>query len=108
MIGISFQQLQKYENGQNRISAGRLFGIAKALNVPVGWFFEAPAPLAELELGVDALGGSSRQETDPAIINSEGKEVLELIELYFSMSQPEKRRRLMRTVRFMANELDES
>lgn len=43
MLGISFQQLQKYEKGINRISAGRLFEIASLLGYPVAWFYE-PEP----------------------------------------------------------------
>lgn len=39
-IGCSFQQLQKYEAGQNRVSASRLFQIAKALSVEPGYFFD--------------------------------------------------------------------
>lgn len=39
-IGVTHQQLQKYEKGTNRISAGRLAAIAKALNKPVAFFFE--------------------------------------------------------------------
>lgn len=39
-MGVTFQQLQKYECGENRISAGRLYWLAKALKVPVGHFFE--------------------------------------------------------------------
>ena len=39
-LGISFQQIQKYEVGTNRVAAGRLWDIAKALEVDVGYFFE--------------------------------------------------------------------
>ena len=39
-LGITFQQVQKYEKGVNRVSASRLFSIAKALDVPVSYFFE--------------------------------------------------------------------
>jgi transcriptional regulator with XRE-family HTH domain len=38
-LGVTFQQVQKYERGANRISAGRLFRIAKVLDVPVAFFF---------------------------------------------------------------------
>lgn len=38
-VGITFQQVQKYENGANRISASRLFEFAQKLEVPVEWFF---------------------------------------------------------------------
>jgi len=40
VIGVTSQQLQKYENGTNRISAGRLLAIARALKMPVARFFE--------------------------------------------------------------------
>jgi transcriptional regulator with XRE-family HTH domain len=39
-LGVAFQQIQKYENGSNRISAGALYKIAKVLKVPLGFFFE--------------------------------------------------------------------
>lgn len=39
LIDVSFQQLQKYEGGVNRIGAGRLYAIAKALDAPIGFFF---------------------------------------------------------------------
>ena len=48
-VGVRFQQIQKYECGANRVSAGRLWRIAGALDVPVGYFFdglaESPASL---------------------------------------------------------------
>ena len=40
-LGISFQQVQKYECGSNRITAGRLYHISKILEVPIDYFFEA-------------------------------------------------------------------
>ncbi len=43
-IGVAFAQIQKYEHGVNRISAGRLFEVSKALGVPVGYFFEGLDP----------------------------------------------------------------
>ncbi len=43
-IGISFQQLQKYERGLNRVGAGRLSRIAEVLGIPTRTFFEADAP----------------------------------------------------------------
>lgn len=39
-LGITFQQIQKYEKGTNRISAGRLLDLSRTLQVPVGYFFE--------------------------------------------------------------------
>lgn len=40
LIGVSFQQMQKYEKGTNRIGSSRLWGISVALDVPVTYFFE--------------------------------------------------------------------
>ena len=40
MLGVTFQQIQKYENGKNRVSAARLFEICKALNVSLASMFE--------------------------------------------------------------------
>ena len=40
LVGVRFQQIQKYENGQNRVSASKLWLIAQALDVNMGYFFE--------------------------------------------------------------------
>lgn len=48
LLGISFQQLQKYEHGANRITAGRLFQLAEALDTDIAYFFAGCDPDAEL------------------------------------------------------------
>lgn len=45
-LGVTFQQIQKYETGANRVGAGKLARLAKLFNRPIGWFFEG-APGAE-------------------------------------------------------------
>lgn len=69
LLGITFQQVQKYEKGTNRISASRLFYSAKTLGVPVQFFFE------DLP-GVDdhgAMGESSPQDSIlAALMNTDG------------------------------------
>ena len=42
LIGVTYQQAHKYEKGINRVAAGRLYHIARALGVEVGYFFEGP------------------------------------------------------------------
>jgi transcriptional regulator with XRE-family HTH domain len=63
-VGLSFQQIQKYETGANRVSASRLAAIGTALGVPAAWFFDglaptsgpAPSPAAEMRYrAVEAL-----------------------------------------------------
>ena len=44
-LGVTFQQMQKYELGSNRISASKLYAAADALGRPIGWFFEGLAPI---------------------------------------------------------------
>ncbi|WP_367269418.1 helix-turn-helix domain-containing protein [uncultured Brevundimonas sp.] len=51
-IGVSFQQVQKYERGSNRVSASRLWRISEALNVPMTYFFD----------GVTTDAGAPREE----------------------------------------------
>lgn len=58
-LGITFQQIQKYERGTNRVGASRLWGISKVLDVPVQYFYDG------LPDGVDEEGGAPSQP--PAI-----------------------------------------
>lgn len=53
VLGISFQQVQKYENGTNRMSAGRLYVLANLLNVTVNDFFAGLDPMSQTDAGVD-------------------------------------------------------
>ena len=53
-LGVTFQQVQKYERGANRISASRLYKISRILNVPVSYFFE--------DVGQSPLPGTLRRE----------------------------------------------
>ena len=62
-IGVAFQQAHKYERGQSRISAGRLYHVARALEVPVGFFF-AGIEAAEQEYPKPAHKGFRDQARD--------------------------------------------
>lgn len=53
VLGVSFQQVQKYENGTNRISAGRLYVLANLLNVNVNDFFAGLDPMRQADRTVD-------------------------------------------------------
>ena len=69
LLGITFQQVQKYEKGSNRISASRLYYAAKTLGVPVQFFFEDLLPPE------DAVGFSEPRDADSvmtALMNSDG------------------------------------
>jgi transcriptional regulator with XRE-family HTH domain len=60
-VGVSFQQMQKYENGSNRISASRLVQIARALQSPINFFLDASEPPAT------RTRGEVRQEFNEAM-----------------------------------------
>lgn len=84
-VGIKFQQVQKYETGMNRVSASRLWDIADALDVPVGYFFEG------LE-GADASDvATDRTSALPLDIMSD-KEALDLIRSYYAIPEAQRRR----------------
>jgi transcriptional regulator with XRE-family HTH domain len=65
MLGITFQQVQKYESGSSSISAGRLLEVAHALDTPIMFFFEGPSP-------EPSLGGQSRACVDELLGTSHG------------------------------------
>ena len=69
MLGITFQQVQKYEKGSNRISASRLFYAAKILGVPVQAFFE-DLPIVEGETGFNESGDQNNVMS--SLMNAEG------------------------------------
>jgi len=72
-LGLTFQQLQKYERGHNRISASRLYELAQLFDVPVAYFYEG------MEEGKSA---PSRDETLTK------RETLELVRAYYAISDP--------------------
>jgi transcriptional regulator with XRE-family HTH domain len=59
-LGCSYQQIQKFENGANRIAAAQLWALAARLEVPVGWFFAEDAGTAVAAASLDAHGGRQR------------------------------------------------
>ncbi|MDF2235547.1 helix-turn-helix transcriptional regulator [Albimonas sp. CAU 1670] len=86
MVGIKFQQIQKYETGMNRISASRLWDIAKALEVPINYFFEG--------LEAESLSDAAEAETTNAARGDllADKEALELVRSYYAIPENQRRR----------------
>jgi transcriptional regulator with XRE-family HTH domain len=96
--GISFQQVQKYENGGNRVSSSRLFEFAKILDVPVSHFFEEMAP--GLATGRRKVGRPKRNAGDEAEINLK-HETLQLVRAYYKIRNDG----LRQTIRIMVQAL---
>lgn len=108
LLGVTFQQIQKYERGANRIGAGRLWRLARILGVPVAWFFEdledatrsplLPPGLAEP--GVGFVFEPERRPVAPAAPpNVDRRETLELVRAFNAIPDPLLRRRLYELVR---------
>jgi len=101
-IGLTFQQVQKYERGANRIGASRLYDLSRVLDVPVSFFFDdlnpesAPSPAGEAALGETEPG---RYEPDPMM----RRETLELVRAYYRIPDPQLRRRLFDLTKAIAN-----
>jgi transcriptional regulator with XRE-family HTH domain len=101
-LGLTFQQVQKYEKGANRIGASRLQQIAQILQVPVSFFFEG-APGSE-----DAVGGLG-EAPSPAYVSdflatSEG---LALVKAFIHIKDAKLRRRVVDLVEQMARQDDD-
>jgi len=79
LVGVRFQQIQKYECGANRVSAARLFELAEALNVPVQYFYEG---LSER----DPLKSENVPEFMAPDIMSK-KETMDLVRAYYSIGE---------------------
>lgn len=99
-IGLTFQQVQKYEKGMNRISAGRLFQFSKILDVPVSYFYEN---ISE-KTGKTANYSLSDNEQDAFITEDllKNKEILDLIRLYYSIPDQNMRKDIFRFIKSMA------
>ncbi len=95
-IGLTFQQVQKYERGANRIGASRLFDLSRVLDVPVSFFFE------EFAEG-DRAGGAREPAADGFEANPMLKrETLELVRAYLRIADPQIKRRLFDLTKALA------
>ena len=97
-LGLTFQQVQKYERGANRVSASKLYEIARSLQSAVSYFFEGLADPTDLE-GLAENG--SQQFVHDFLMTPEG---LELASLFPKISRQKVRRRILDLVRSMADE----
>ena len=106
-VGLTFQQVQKYERGANRVGSSRLYEFAKALDVPVSYFFdEMPGNVlsgrpmaAKVKKGTSfgEAGTPFATEKDPLI----KRETLQLVRGYYKIRDEAVRRRIYELVKSM-------
>jgi transcriptional regulator with XRE-family HTH domain len=102
-VGITFQQIQKYENGANRVSASRLYEFSKVLDIPISFFFEGSSKANDRKDFSFAENDQSPFEGPEDVMNR--KETLELIRVYYSIENPKLRKDLFKLVKSMAENL---
>lgn len=107
-IGLTFQQVQKYERGANRIGASRLFDIARVLDVPISFFFEEmPVETTNAQyhpITGDPIVDSEHQQAESSEQDPMGKrELLELVRAYSRITDVQVRRKLFDLAKALAN-----
>ncbi|MAB15524.1 MAG: transcriptional regulator [Parvibaculum sp.] len=93
-LELTFQQVQKYEKGSNRVGASRLYQIAQVLGVPVSYFYEG------LEAASTADEGPDTGFDFELLSTTEG---IQLNAAFFSISDPSLRKRLLDLIKLLAN-----
>ena len=102
-LNLTFQQVQKYERGTNRIGSSRLYQLSRILDVPVSFFFDdmpvsghgAPSGLAE----------NSQETFDHE--NLSKRETLELVRAYYRIKDPDVRKRLFELIKAVGGQVEE-
>jgi transcriptional regulator with XRE-family HTH domain len=105
-MNLTFQQIQKYEKGTNRIGASRLFQLSKILEVPVGYFFEdafaSSAPS-------NAMPGMREPQQEALLLDFlNSREGLDLNRAFAKIHDPKVRRRVIDLVRALSEEKAEA
>ncbi|GAM97204.1 transcriptional regulator of Cro/CI family [alpha proteobacterium U9-1i] len=97
LLGVTFQQVQKYEKGVNRIAASRLFDISAALDMPVARFFEG---LSSVRLG-PGVAETDDDYIHDALATPEGAQ---LIALFAAIKNSKVRRRVVELVKALSDD----
>jgi len=98
LLGLTFQQVQKYEKGVNRIGAGRLFEIARILSVPIGYFYESVTEQLE------ATPGFAEQDSQPVLEFVSSGDGLQLSLAYMRIKDAKVRKRVLDLVKSLADD----
>lgn len=99
LLSLTFQQVQKYEKGVNRISAGRLYEIAAALGVQIAYFYDGASELLPNRESIIAEQDAS---PETPILSAD---TLELIAAFQTITDPSVRKSILSNVSAMANAL---
>jgi transcriptional regulator with XRE-family HTH domain len=102
-LGLTFQQVQKYERGVNRVGASRLYSLSKVLDVPITFFYEdMPAALTGMVRRQPGLEDSAAANYDAGPMSN--RETMELVKAYYRINDRKKRRKVLDLLRSMGKE----
>ena len=90
-VELTFQQVQKYERGANRVGASRLYEFSRILDVPVAYFFEEMPKELATPAGAYAVGMEYHKYAPPELGTMDRRETLELVRAYYRIADPKRR-----------------
>ncbi len=104
-LGVTFQQVQKYENGSNRVGASTLFRVATALGMPLDYFFESlPAAAAKLKSKSKSKSrGLSDKTSAYSADPMASREAIQLVNNYFRIDSGDVRKQLFQFVKSISS-----
>lgn len=119
-LGLTFQQVQKYERGVNRVGASRLFDLSRVLDVPISFFFDdlpeavgdtagtaAPRRAWGFADAQDGFGAPSTTAVSGADDALHRRETLELVRAYYRITDPAVRKRVFELIKSLAPDATE-
>ncbi|ARJ64398.1 XRE family transcriptional regulator [Magnetospirillum sp. ME-1] len=100
-LGLTFQQIQKYERGVNRIGASRLYDLARALDVPVEYFYDE-MPCEVMAASPRHMAHATEEPPEQHIDPMSKRETLDLVRTYYRIGDPNVRKRVYELARALA------
>ncbi len=102
-LGLTFQQVQKYERGVNRVGASRLYDLSRVLDVPISFFFDDMPENRGQSITNGVAGFAERPEGygAPADDPLAKRETLELVRAYYRITDPAVRKRVFDLIKSM-------
>jgi transcriptional regulator with XRE-family HTH domain len=103
-LGLTFQQVQKYERGVNRVGASRLYDLSRVLDVPISFFFDDmadPRTTGPVIAGVAGFAERPEGFSGPSEDPLSKRETLELVRAYYRITDPSVRKRVFDLIKSM-------
>jgi transcriptional regulator with XRE-family HTH domain len=107
-LGLTFQQVQKYERGANRIGASRLFELSRILDVPVSFFFDDMPDDVAAAIGAPVGGFHDQPQATYEAESLSRRETLELVRAYYRIASPKVRKRLFELTKSLGKADDDA